>query len=90
MRKQCIVRIDNGVCPIPEFAMRHPFSLQLLEGEQIAITGPNGGGKTMLVDILRGRHNLRFRSLIMISRPAANLISPTISVTLPSVTRTVV
>lgn len=59
MRKQCIVRIDNGVCPIPEFAMRHPFSLQLLEGEQIAITGPNGGGKTMLVDILRGRHNLQ-------------------------------
>lgn len=39
--------------------MRHPFSLQLLEGEQIAITGPNGGGKTMLVDILRGRHNLQ-------------------------------
>ena len=59
MRKQCIVRIDNGVCPVPEFAMRHPFSLQLLEGEQIAITGPNGGGKTMLVDILRGRHNLQ-------------------------------
>lgn len=59
MGKQCIVRIDNGVCPIPEFAMRHPFSLQLLEGEQIAITGPNGGGKTMLVDILRGRHNLQ-------------------------------
>lgn len=59
MRKQCIVRIDNGVCPIPEFAMHHPFSLQLLEGEQIAITGPNGGGKTMLVDILRGRHNLQ-------------------------------
>lgn len=59
MGKQCIVRIDNGVCPIPEFAMRHPFSLRLLEGEQIAITGPNGGGKTMLVDILRGRHNLQ-------------------------------
>lgn len=59
MRKQCIVRIDNGVCPIPEFAMHHPFSLQLLEGEQIAITGPNGGGKTMLVDILRSRHNLQ-------------------------------
>lgn len=59
MGKQCIVGIDNGVCPIPEFAMRHPFSLQLLEGEQIAITGPNGGGKTMLVDILRGRHNLQ-------------------------------
>lgn len=59
MGKQCIVRIDNGVCPIPEFAMRHPFSLQLLEGEHIAITGPNGGGKTMLVDILRGRHNLQ-------------------------------
>lgn len=39
--------------------MRHPFSLQLLEGEHIAITGPNGGGKTMLVDILRGRHNLQ-------------------------------
>ena len=39
--------------------MHHPFSLQLLEGEQIAITGPNGGGKTMLVDILRGRHNLQ-------------------------------
>ena len=59
MEKQCIVRIENGVCPTPEYAMRKPFSLELMAGEQIAIVGPNGGGKTMLVDLLRGRHNLQ-------------------------------
>lgn len=38
--------------------MAQPVSFTLDEGENMAIVGPNGGGKSMLVDILIGRHPL--------------------------------
>jgi len=38
--------------------MAEPVSFRLSEGEHIAIVGPNGGGKSMLVDIVRGAHPL--------------------------------
>ena len=57
-RKQTIIKIEKGVTRMPEWRMAEPVDFQLCDGEHIAIVGPNAGGKSMLVDILTGRHPL--------------------------------
>lgn len=44
---------------MPAWRMASPVDFELLENEHIAITGPNGGGKSMFVDILTGAHALQ-------------------------------
>lgn len=55
---QKIINIHQGVARMPEWRLAQPFDFQLCDGEHIAITGPNGGGKSMLVDMIIGRHPL--------------------------------
>lgn len=55
---QKTIEIVNGVARHPLYRMKNPINLEFLAGEQIAIIGPNGGGKSMLVDILTGKHAL--------------------------------
>ena len=55
---QKIISIEGGVTRMPEWRMRQPVDFTLCEGENMAIVGPNGGGKSMFVDILTGRHPL--------------------------------
>src|SRR5574344_2201863 len=55
---QKIIEIHHGVTRMPAWRMREPVDFESVEGEQLAIVGPNGGGKSMLVDILIGRHPL--------------------------------
>ena len=43
---------------MPQWRMAEPVDFVLNEGEQLAIVGPNGGGKSMFVDMLTGRHPL--------------------------------
>ena len=38
--------------------MAEPVNFEACEGEHIAIVGPNGGGKSMFVDMIVGRHPL--------------------------------
>ena len=47
---------------MPEWRMAEPVDFQLCDGEHVAIVGPNAGGKSMLVDILTGRHPLLQRT----------------------------
>lgn len=55
---QKIIEIKNGVTRMPEWRMAEPVDFELLDGEHIGIVGPNGGGKSMFVDIIIGRHPL--------------------------------
>lgn len=47
---------------MPEWRMAEPVDFQLNDKEHIAIIGPNGGGKTMFVDIITGRHPLLMKN----------------------------
>ena len=55
---QKIISIKNGVTRMPEWRMAEPVNFEACEGEHIAIVGPNGGGKSMFVDMMVGRHPL--------------------------------
>lgn len=58
---QKIIGIKDGVARMPEWRMAEPVNFEALDGEQIAIVGPNGGGKSMFTDIIVGRHPLLMR-----------------------------
>ena len=53
-----VISIEQGVARKPEWRMARPVDFTLCPGEQIAIIGPNGGGKTMLINMINGAHPL--------------------------------
>ncbi|MBQ0074802.1 MAG: ATP-binding cassette domain-containing protein [Prevotella sp.] len=53
-----IIKINQGVTRMPDWRMAEPVDFELKRGEHIAIVGPNGGGKSMLIDIITGAHAL--------------------------------
>lgn len=52
---QKIIEIRGGEVRHPMMRMNAPIDFDLLAGEQLAIVGSNGSGKTRLVDVLTGK-----------------------------------
>ena len=55
---QEIIHIENGVSKMPKWRMATPVNFTTADGEHIAVVGPNGGGKSMFIDMIVGRHPL--------------------------------
>ncbi|MDR3193831.1 MAG: ATP-binding cassette domain-containing protein [Tannerella sp.] len=53
------VTVEQAVPALPGVRFREPVEWRLCEGEQWAVVGPNGSGKTLLADLLQGRYLLR-------------------------------
>ena len=53
-----VIEIVNGVARHPDYRMAEPVNFVLYEGEQMAILGANGSGKTKLVNTIIGRYPL--------------------------------
>ena len=53
-----IINIENGITRNPAWRMAEPVNFTMLDNEQIAVVGPNGGGKSMFIDIVTSRHPL--------------------------------
>ncbi|HBJ76613.1 MAG TPA: molybdenum ABC transporter ATP-binding protein [Porphyromonadaceae bacterium] len=53
-----IFKISSANALQEEFKMKYPFSLEMKEGEHWFVTGGNGEGKTLLVDMISGKRVL--------------------------------
>lgn len=54
--EKTIAQIRQIVTRLPELRFQEPIDWTIHEGEQWAVIGPNGGGKTLLADILQRKY----------------------------------
>lgn len=55
---QKVIEICGGMARLPEWRMAAPVDFELCDNENIAITGRNGSGKSMFVEMITGSHPL--------------------------------
>ena len=60
---QTIIELKHALGRLPQTRMSQPVDFALCQGENIAIMGPNGGGKTCLADLITGKNLLLQGSL---------------------------
>lgn len=54
-----LLSLSGGVARAEEVRLVHPLNITILKGENVAVVGRNGAGKSLLVDTLLGRYPLR-------------------------------
>ncbi len=76
---EAVIEIENGVPRHPSYRMKEPVNLRMEPGEHLALVGPNGGGKSLLVDILTGRWPLLMNEVkYRFVNPSSDLVSDNI------------
>ena len=50
------ISLRNAVAGNPAMRLKSAVTLDIMEGEQIALTGDNGSGKTLLAGLLTGQY----------------------------------
>ena len=60
---QKTIELKNALGRLPQTRMKEPVDFVLESGEHIAVMGPNGGGKSCLVDLITGKNLLMQGSL---------------------------
>lgn len=73
MEKKIIIEIKGATPRIDSLKFNHPVNWEVKENEHWAIIGPNGGGKTLLVDILLGKYALKEGEIVCTSESGTNL-----------------
>ena len=61
---ETILSMRDGIARASEVRFAHPLNIDILKGENIAVVGCNGSGKSILVDTLLGRYPLREGSVV--------------------------
>lgn len=59
MEQETIIRIENAIPRFEHLRFDQPIDWAIKRGEHWAILGANGAGKTLLTDILTGKHALK-------------------------------
>lgn len=76
---EAVIEIENGVPRHPSYRMKEPVNFRMEPGEHLALVGPNGGGKSLLVDILTGRWPLLMNEVkYRFVNPSSDLVSDNI------------
>ena len=74
--QQRVISVSNGVTRHPMYRMGKPVDFCLNAGEQLAVVGPNGGGKSILIDIITGKYPLLMNEVEYDFSPSSsNLVS---------------
>ena len=70
-----IISVHDAVTRMPEWRLASPATFELDNDEHIAIVGPNGSGKTLLVNILTGAHPLLMQDVCYDFGPKASKLA---------------
>ena len=74
--QQRVISVSNGITRHPLYRMGKPVDFCLNAGEQLAVVGPNGGGKSILIDIITGKYPLLMNEVEYDFSPSSsNLVS---------------
>lgn len=64
IQNDTLIEIKEAIPRLNQFRFKNPISWQIRENQHWAVIGPNGGGKTLLADILQRKYALQSGEII--------------------------